>query len=322
MATTINAGTTVATGLNITPDTSGALAFQANGTTALSIDSSQNISFAGASNLGIPVGTTAQRPSSPTNGMIRYNTTTTALEGYIGGTWVNIKVGSYSLSYLAVAGGAGGGNNIGGGGGAGQVTSSSATVTPGTVYTITVGAGGGVATNGSNSSVSGLVTATGGTRGGDGRGIDGNNGGYGGASGNGFGGGGQTYGAAGGGGGASGGGGGGYGSGPWYGGGGGPGLASSITGSSVTYGGGGGGAGQNGNGGGGSGGGGSGGPGSANTGGGGGGGWGGGSAGGSGVVILSMPTANYSGVTTGTPTISTSGSNTILKFTASGTYTS
>jgi hypothetical protein len=43
--------------------------------------------------------------------------------------------------------------------------------------------------------------------------------------------------------------------------------------------------------------------------------------GGSGVVIISVPTANYSGTTTGSPTVTTSGSNTILSFTASGTYT-
>ena len=44
-------------------------------------------------------------------------------------------------------------------------------------------------------------------------------------------------------------------------------------------------------------------------------------AGGSGVVILSVPTVHYSGTTTGSPTVSTSGSNTIIKFTGSGSYT-
>mgnify|MGYP003348863536 CR=1 FL=1 len=46
-------------------------------------------------------------------------------------------------------------------------------------------------------------------------------------------------------------------------------------------------------------------------------------SGGSGVVILSVPTANYSGTTTGSPTVTTSGSNTIIKWTSvgSGTYT-
>jgi hypothetical protein len=43
--------------------------------------------------------------------------------------------------------------------------------------------------------------------------------------------------------------------------------------------------------------------------------------GGSGVVIISVPTANYSGVTTGSPTVTTSGSNTIMQFNSSGSYT-
>ena len=115
---------------------------------------------------------------------------------------------------------------------------------------------------------------------------------------------------------------------------GGAGTASSITGSSVTYAGGGGGAsttqgassGAGGSGGGGAGGvGGNGTAGTANLGGGGGGASNGstynGGAGGSGVVILSVPTANYTGVTTGSPTVTTSGTSTIIKFTASGSYT-
>jgi hypothetical protein len=44
-------------------------------------------------------------------------------------------------------------------------------------------------------------------------------------------------------------------------------------------------------------------------------------AGGKGVVILSMPTTNYSSTTTGSPTVTTSGSNTILQFNGSGSYT-
>jgi hypothetical protein len=34
-----------------------------------------------------------------------------------------------------------------------------------------------------------------------------------------------------------------------------------------------------------------------------------------------VPTSSYSGTTTGSPTVTTSGSNTILTFTGSGSYT-
>jgi hypothetical protein len=42
--------------------------------------------------------------------------------------------------------------------------------------------------------------------------------------------------------------------------------------------------------------------------------------GGKGVVILSVPTSSYSGSVTGSPTVTISGGNTIMKFTGSGTY--
>lgn len=43
--------------------------------------------------------------------------------------------------------------------------------------------------------------------------------------------------------------------------------------------------------------------------------------GGSGVCILRMPTCNYTGTVTGSPTVTTVGSDTVVKFTGSGTYT-
>ena len=43
--------------------------------------------------------------------------------------------------------------------------------------------------------------------------------------------------------------------------------------------------------------------------------------GGDGVVILRMATSAYSGTTTGSPTVTTLGSDTILTYTQSGTYT-
>lgn len=45
-----------------------------------------NISGSGV--IIIPVGTTAQRPASPVNGMVRYNTNLNILEGYANNTWV------------------------------------------------------------------------------------------------------------------------------------------------------------------------------------------------------------------------------------------
>ena len=163
-------------------DTSGTISLTAPavaGTTTLTLPTTSGNFVTSDSATGgayIPAGTTAQRPSSPTTGQARYNTTIGQLEVYNGSSWVlSSYAPSYSASYLVVAGGGSGGTQTGtghyaqGGGGAG---------------------GGG----------------SGGT-------------------------------------------------------------------------------------------------------------------GGSGVVILSVPTANYTGTTTGSPTITTSGSNTIIKFTASGSYT-
>lgn len=269
--------------------------------------------------------------------------------------------GTYSASYLVVAGGGGGGSPqvavVGGsgGGGAGGLLSGTSTLTTGTTYSFVVGAGGASGATGSSGSVGNnssafSSTAIGGGYGGGGAvGAAGGSGGSGGggsqvngAAGSGTSGQGnagsagvqtQTSGGAGGGASAAGT----AASSTSVGANGGAGTASSITGSSVTYAGGGGGGRFGGNtpGTGGAGGGGAGTSngtnataGTANTGGGGGG--AGilndttpclGGAGGSGVVILSVPTAFYSGTTTGSPTITTSGSNTIIKFTASGSYT-
>jgi hypothetical protein len=44
---------------------------------------------------GMPSGTTEQRPLNPSNGMIRYNTSTNSVEGYISNAWVVIKSGAY-----------------------------------------------------------------------------------------------------------------------------------------------------------------------------------------------------------------------------------
>ena len=46
-----------------------------------------NILMSGTGTLDLPVGTTAQRPNSPDNGMIRYNSTLSRYEGYSGSAW-------------------------------------------------------------------------------------------------------------------------------------------------------------------------------------------------------------------------------------------
>jgi len=283
----------------------------------------------------LPAGTTAQRPGSPAVGMIRYNTTLARYEGYTATGWeVIYSYGSYAASYVVIAGGGCGGGQNGGGGGAGGMLEGTTTLTLGTVYSVVIGAGG-ISASGNNTTALGLTAIGGGqansAAGGSGGGAgvtgaggagtagQGNNGGTGQNGGNFPGGGGGGKGAVGG-------------NAPntSTGGAGGAGLASSITGTSVTYAGGGGagvnpgtaGAGGAGGGGAGSTASGSPTPGTANTGGGGGGGNNNrAGTGGSGVVILSVPTFNYTGVTTGSPVITTSGSNTIIKFNASGSYT-
>jgi len=257
------------------------------------------------------------------------------------------------------AGGAGGyrasfNSEASGGGGSSETALS---FVQGTAYTVTIGDGGASENSGNNSSLTGSnitdITSIAGGKGGSvgnnqsNAGAAGGSGGGGGGNQNsaggagttnqGFAGGNMTNNSAGpGGGGAAA-----LGtsiSGGVNGGAGGAGVASTITGSSVTRGGGGGGGPYNGSvGAGGSGGGGAGGAtgngnpgvaGTANTGGGGGGGGGNasngnaGGAGGKGVVIISIPDANYSGTTSGSPTVTTGVSGkTVLTFNASGSYT-
>jgi hypothetical protein len=285
-------------------------------------------------------------------------------QGWIGyGNFINNPIGPYTVTYLIVAGGGAGGSGAGGGAGAGGLLTGTNILTQGITYNITVGAGGSGATNGiigasgSNSSLTGITSVIGGGGGGsyntgNNNGASGGSGGGGvgdsqsgsgitttggsATSGQGFAGGSGKSGTV------SGGGGGASASGQSVtvapSGSGGAGAVSTITGSSVTYAGGGGGsatgvasAGSGGAGGGGAGGAlnTSGAAGTTNTGGGGGGGGaggtGGGGNGGSGVVILSIPSLNYTGTTTGSPTVTTvttfSGTYKILTFTASGTYT-
>jgi len=294
----------------------------------------------------LPVGTTAQRPTGAA-GLIRQNSTTGNPEWYDATTssWLQFsQPAGYTVSYLVVAGGGGGGqgslaSDYAGGGGAGGLLTASVSLSSGTAYTVTVGAGGASNASGTNSVISGLATAIGGGRGssslnsltaasggsgGGGSGIAGYFTGGAGTSGQGNAGGsgGNSQGAGGGGASSVG-----SNSAATVGGAGGAGSSSSISGSAVIYSGGGGGSGATG-GAGGVGGGGAGASsspvgtaGTSNTGGGGGGGGATvtsalGGAGGSGIVIIS-----YLGAQRGTGgTVTSSGGFTIHTFTSSGTY--
>lgn len=312
----------------------------------------------------LPAGNSDQRPGSPAAGMVRFNTTTGVPEWYdpAGAQWLGFyQSTTYSIEYLVVAGGAGGslsnfatGGGAGGAGGyrssvsgessgGGASAESPITVSVGSEYPITIGAGGASSTNGSNSSLSGIIISLGGGRGagfnqhGASSGGSGGGGAYNsqpggaGTAGQGYAGGLSDTGSGGGGGGA--GAVGGNGSSLRIGGDGGVGVQSNITGTPTYRAGGGGGGATSGyatpavGGTGGLGGGGNGGsatagfPGTANTGGGGGGPIGDsvslGGAGGSGVVII-----RYLGTPKATGgTITQAGGYTIHTFTSSGTFT-
>ena len=146
--------------------------------------------------LTLPSGTTAQRPASPTKGMMRYNTTIAIMEYYDGTNWRpvtgysngSIGTGGNSISLLGggvvhqftavgaatftptftgyvqvltVAGGGGAtGGWCGGGGGGGMIFNRAYPVTAGVGIPLSVGAGGN-ATVGGNTTF-GSITANGG----------------------------------------------------------------------------------------------------------------------------------------------------------------
>ena len=165
--------------------------------------------FTGGS-ITIPVGTTAQRPSSPANGMTRFNTTTNTFETYVNNGWqpfdqyaytniqaftssstFTVPAGVTKLQVLVVAGGGGGGGYYyaGGGGAGGLIFERNYKVTPAEVITATVGSGGatqstnGVSGNPGNNSVFGTLTAIAGGGGGGGNHQGGGSGGSGGGCG-------------------------------------------------------------------------------------------------------------------------------------------
>ena len=137
----------------------------------------KNTNISDTGNLLLPQGTTAQRPASPSAGMIRYNTTIDITEFYDGSAWkpindsnpeatggtvVDTTIGgvpyrihyftqvgtdtftvtnSGQVEYLIVAGGGGGGSDRAGGGGAGGVLTGFFNVVSQS-YSVSVGGGG------------------------------------------------------------------------------------------------------------------------------------------------------------------------------------
>ena len=59
---------------------------------------SDNPTLPGSAGALLPFGTTGQRASVPTNGTIRYNTTTTRFEGYRNGSWANFGGGDGTVT--------------------------------------------------------------------------------------------------------------------------------------------------------------------------------------------------------------------------------
>ena len=87
----------------------------ANIGTLSSLTVSGNILMTGTGAIDIAAGTTAQRPSSPSSGMLRFNTTSNEFEGYNGSSWGEIGgssggTGSADLLDIASSTGTGGGS--------------------------------------------------------------------------------------------------------------------------------------------------------------------------------------------------------------------
>ena len=102
MSTTISVGTTTGTAFNVTPDTSGSLVVQTNGTTtALTIDTSQNATFAGW--VKMPVYTVATLPAAGTAGrraFVSNALTPVALSAVVGGGAITVPVFDNGTSWI------------------------------------------------------------------------------------------------------------------------------------------------------------------------------------------------------------------------------
>jgi hypothetical protein len=200
--TTLTAGS----GVTIT-NGSGSITIAASGSTATATTVSDTANTS-TGYFQLPQGTTAQRPGSPANGMLRVNNTNNSVEFYstVNNSWnliYSIPTATSAIELLVVAAGGGGGDSsyyggrCGAGGAGGLLyygpetpktpNGSEISVSAGTTYTVTVGAAANVrnpsyTAQGGNSSFNSYV-ATGGGGGGY---TDGSSGGSGGSGGGGW----------------------------------------------------------------------------------------------------------------------------------------
>jgi len=154
---------------------------------------------------GLPTYTTAERDAlTPTTGLVIYNSTKGNIELYNGIFWVEVSANSFTFNveYLVIGGGGSGGRFVspyrgtGGGGaggyrtnyatetsGGGGSTESAKTITAGTNYVVTIGAGGaskttnGLGNDGSNSVFDDIIADGGGGGGANSNGSPGGSGG-------------------------------------------------------------------------------------------------------------------------------------------------
>jgi hypothetical protein len=171
MASILTAGNATNNGASLTGANDGILVVKTGsgaGTTAMTIDASQNVTFAGSlsasggiSGAGQPQMSFASYPTTV------FNSTGTPMANTGTGTFNWTCPTGVTKVMVSVIAGGGGASNGSGYGGTGGTAIGIYTVTPGTVYAVTVGAGGtgsaaGNGTSGSSSSFSSLATATGG----------------------------------------------------------------------------------------------------------------------------------------------------------------